>query len=99
MIDEVRDVEIFKVCTFYFHQISTIQSEKTVIRARIMSLTTVPVRGRFSWCRMLGNAMIDSLRILSGGRDQEQFRRKRGEIGMGHGQRRFVQKGTLKICY
>lgn len=96
-MDDVIDVKIFKVCTFYFHQISTIQSAKTIIRVGSISITTVPAKGTLSWCRMLGNAMTDSFRILSGGRDQEQ-REEQSEWAMNRedlsqrAQLRFVNK-------
>lgn len=82
MIDKERDVEISKVHTFYFHQISVIHPGNATNRVRTIPLTIVPVKERFSWCRMLGNA-VDSFRILNSGRDQKQFGRKRGETGIG----------------
>lgn len=42
---------------------------------------------------------LDSVRILNGERDQEQFNRKRGETGIIHRQRRVLQRDTLKICF
>lgn len=96
-----------KVCTFYFHQMSMIHPRKATHRFRIAPLTIVSSRKSFpgaecwvmlytiyNW--MLGNAIFG---VLNGGRDQEQFKRKGGEIRIDHGQRRFVQKRLFKICF
>lgn len=94
MIDKERDVEISKVHTSYFHQISVIHPGNATNRIRIIPLTIVPAKGSLSWCRMLGNT-VDSFRILNSGKDQKQFGRKRGETGLGRGQRRAPSRFAL----